>query len=198
MQTEWVTTSTILNDLRDYENHAAWRRFVERFHGPVVRFARGAGLADADAEEVAQEAMIAFAEAYRNGGYDRTKGRLSAWLFGILYNHIRRHRQKAARQAARATPIEQTTFWRELPDEAAARTEWDREWEQAVWSECLERVRQEFEPLSLAAFELVVRDELSAAEAAEKLGVPIKTVYNAKHRVLKRMRELRADLEIEL
>lgn len=197
MTTEWVTTSTILNDLRDYENHAAWERFVNRFRRPIFGFARGAGLADADADEVAQEALLAFAQTYRDGGYDPSKGRLSAWLFGILYNHIRRHRQKAARQAARAASIEHSTFWRELPDETSARTEWDREWEQAIWAECVERVRSEFEPVTLAAFELVVRDELSTTEAAEKLGVPVKTVYNAKHRVLKRIRELRADLEID-
>lgn len=197
MKTEWVTTSTILNDLRDYENHAAWERFVGRFRRPIHGFARTAGLSDADADEVAQEALIAFAQAYREGGYDPARGRLSAWLFGILYNHIRRHRQKAARQAARATPVDRTTFWRELPAEAAARTEWDREWEQAVWAECVERVRSEFEPITLAAFEAVVRDELPANDAAKKLGVPVKTVYNAKHRVLKRIRELREDLEID-
>jgi DNA-directed RNA polymerase specialized sigma24 family protein len=44
---------------------------------------------------------------------------------------------------------------------------------------------------------LTVREDRPATEAAEVLGVPLKTVYNAKHRILKRIRELRDEYDAE-
>jgi DNA-directed RNA polymerase specialized sigma24 family protein len=61
--------------------------------------------------------------------------------------------------------------------------------------ECLERASREFEPQTFRALELAVQGTGSATEVAQELGVPVKTVYNAKHRVLKRIRELREQLE---
>lgn len=193
--TEWITTSTILHGLRDYENRVAWGRFIDRFRRPIVRFARNAGLTDNDAEDVAQDALAAFAEAYRRGDYNAEKGRLSRWLFGIAHNHILRHRRGDARRAAKVVQAGNTTFWQNVEDEETAADVWDREWEQALYRECIERVRPEFEPATLEAFELVMREDARPADVAEKLGVSVRSVYNAKHRILKRLRELRSDLE---
>src|SRR5215210_5478398 len=63
----WLTTATVLQRLRDFENRDAWGAFAERFRQPVVSFARGMGLKGPDAEDVAQETLLAFAEAYRDG-----------------------------------------------------------------------------------------------------------------------------------
>ena len=43
---------------------------------------------------------------------------------------------------------------------------------------------------------MVVRDDRSPDEAAAALGLSIKSVYNAKHRILKRIRQLRAEYEM--
>lgn len=195
MQVEWLTTTTVLASLRDYHNRAAWDDFVSRFHLPIVRFARSLGLGDVDAQDVAQETLIAFAEAYRAGQYDRSKGRLSKWLFGIAYRQALGQRRRGARQAARQGGDPGTGFWATVPDEAAATHSWDREWEQALLEACLRQVRHEVEPVTLRAFELVIQHARSPAEAAAELGVSIKLVYNAKHRILKRIRELRAALD---
>lgn len=193
---EWKTTSTILRGLRDFDDEEAWQRLVVRFRRPIISFARKAGLSPSDVEDVAQETLIAFAQGYRNGDYDPKRGRLSRWLFGIAYKHILRQRQRDGRRREKvAAGFHGTTFWGAVEDEEAATGTWDQEWNRSLWQECVELVRPEFEQDTFRAFALVVRDECKPAEAARKLGVPIKFVYNAKHRVLKRLRELRADLE---
>lgn len=184
----WQTTATVLERLRDFANRDAWDDFADRFRRPVVSFARGMGLAPADAEDVAQETLIAFAQAYRDGRYDPSKGRLSRFLFGIAYRQALHARRKRPPQV-------ESAVWAELPDEQAASGVWDTEWERSALDRCLAQARGEFEPPSFRAFELVVRDGRSPAEAAESLGLPIKAVYNAKHRILKRIRELRDELE---
>lgn len=193
---EWKTTSSILDDLRNDQDRGAWDRLVGRFRRPIVSFARQSGLSEADAEDVAQEALSAFAESYRRGDFDPARGRLSGWLFGIAYHQILRQRQKNARHAAKmATGAVGTTYWAEVPDERAATTIWDREWEQAVWRQCLDRVRGEFESTTFRAFEQSLLPDRRADEVAKLLGLPVKSVYNAKHRVLKRIREIRSEIE---
>lgn len=189
---EWLTTTTILVRLRDYENREAWERLLERFRRPIVAFARQLGVGAADAEDVAQETLLAFADGFRRGAYDPAKGRLSRWLFGIAYRQALGQRRAQARGAGNDAAA---SFWANLPEENDASATWDEEWERTVLGECLEVVRSEVEPTTFRAFELTVLGDRSAEDAARELSVPIKTVYNAKHRLLKRIRELRGDYE---
>lgn len=193
---EWVTTSTIVHELRDLSNQTAWRGFVDRFHGPVVRFIAGLGFSPEDAQDIGQESLAAFAEGLRAGRYDRDRGGLRAWLFGIAYKQSLRHRQSARRrrrliedgpEAERAVS--------EMPDEKSAGELWKTLWERFLAEECFRQVRREFKPESVRAFELIVREGYDATEAAEAVGVTTRAVYNAKHRILTRMRELRSQLE---
>lgn len=192
---EWLTTTTILQNLRDYENRGAWDRFASRFRRPIVSFAKGMGLSQSDADDVAQETLLAFAESFRKGLYQPEKGRLSRWLFGIAYRQALSARRGEARRAAQLVEqVDSASGLDAIADETATSI-WDSEWEQALLSECLDQIRREVDTVTFRAFELTVREERPPATAAELLGVPIKTVYNAKHRILKRIRELRADLE---
>ncbi len=194
---EWLTTSTMLDDLRDFEHPTAWPRFAERFRPSIVRFSRKLGLSESDSEEVAQETLAAFLSAYRDGRYDRSKGRLSRWLFGIAYRQAQKARVDRARRARVEGSPEHTSFWDNAPDEESSVQLWDREWEQGLLEQCLHRVRQEVEPNTIRAFELVALADCVPAEVAQELGMTVKAVYHAKYRVLKRIRELRADLDDE-
>jgi RNA polymerase sigma factor (sigma-70 family) len=193
---DWVTTSTLLRDLRDFRNEAAWERFVRRFREPIVRFARKVGVPESGVEDVAQETLVAFAEAYRADRYDRGKGRLSQWLFGIAYRQAQRQRRCDARpeRLAPAGP-DGERFWEEIPDERAATSIWQMEWEDFVLKQCFERARPEFEPGTIEIFESLVRDGRPAADVARRAGMSVGSVYNIKHRVLRRMKELRPEME---
>ena len=196
MESEWITTSTILGGLRDFEDRGAWERFVARFRAPIVSIALGQGLKQADAEDVAQETLLAFADGFRAGRYDVSKGKLSRWLFGIAYRQILRARDAHARRAADAAlGDEGTGGLPEIADEAEATRSWDLEWERAILAQCLERARSEVQPLTFRAFELAALENRDANVVAEELAIDVKAVYNAKHRLLKRIRELRQSME---
>lgn len=193
---DWLTTSTILDGLHDDRNEEAWEALVQRFREPVASFARRLGVAAQDAEDVAQETLLAFVQSYRAGRYDRSRGRLGKWLFGIAFNQVRAARRRAASPEGQApATVGEISFWTALPDEAGATELWEVTWERHVALRCLERVRREVEPVTFAAFRETVIEDRSPAEAAEHLGVPVKTVYNAKHRVLGRLRRVRRELE---
>lgn len=192
---DWITTTTVLASLRDFNDESAWGRFVSRFRQPVLRFARSIGLTESDAEDVTQETLVAFAEGFRKGQYDRTKGRLSQWLFGIAYRKAMDEQRRAARRPGVQAPPASSSADGRLVDEATLIATWDLEWEQSLMEQCLEQARNEVEPVTFRAFEMVVRECRDAGEVAAALGVNIKLVYNAKHRVLTRVRRLRAEFE---
>lgn len=193
MDEEWVTTSTILQRMQGGGDTLAWNRFVDRFRGPVVAFALRQGLSPAEAEDAAQETLLAFSNALRDGRYDSSRGRLSQWLFGFARLRTRRARSDAARREREAHAVD-TDFWDEQGDEEG-RERWDQEWERVMAERAISRARREVAPATFEAFELSVRLDLPAEEVASRLGIPVKAVYNAKHRVLKRMRRIRAELE---
>lgn len=184
---DWVTTSTILQGLRDFSNEGAWGRLVERFRAPIESFGLGLGLTQTEADDLGQTVLGEFAKAYREDRYDRARGRLSSYLFGIA------HRQ--ALKALRERPEGEGEAASRAADDPRVSAMWDEQWEHAAIRQCLDRVRAESDPKAFAAFELVVQRGATAAAAAAELGEPVKFVYNSKHRILSRLRELRADVE---
>lgn len=195
---EWLTTTTVLDRLRDSKDDSAWSSFVERFRAPITSFSRKLGLGQADAEDVAQETLIAFVESYRKESYDRGRGRLGHYLFGIAHNKILLARRKiATREEQVMTADTGTGFWASVPDAAQAEEAWEQEWRQATLMQCLEQIRREVSPQTFEAFRLVVFEQVEPARAAEKLGMTRNAVFIAKHRVAGRLRELRTECDEE-
>lgn len=192
---EWVTTTLLLERLRD-PGAPVWEQFVNRFRGPLVNFARQMGLTEDAAEDVAQNTMLTFVSRFQSGAYDREKGRLSSWLFGIAYMESLTARRKLNRQELQAPRQNgDHSFWAAVPDESDARRTWDEQWQRHIVQECLTTVRMEVAPATYRAFELLVLKNKQAADVATELGVSRNAVFIAKHRVLKRMSELRKELE---
>ncbi len=192
---EWMTTTTLLSALRTYGNQDAWDRFIGHFRRPVAAFTRRMGLSESEADDATQETLLVFAQRYRDGDYDRERGRLRQWLFGIAYRQALGARSRRRGQARQVAEGGASAYWNELPDEAAATRHWDEEWEHAVLEHCLSRVRGEVNASTYTAFDLLVRQGQSVETVAERLGLSRNAIYNAKHRVLKRARELAREYE---
>ena len=137
-----------------------------------------------------------FAQSLRQERYDRSKGRLSAWLFGIAYRQVcHAHRQRAYRETREPRIPEGQSITSDLPDERAATESWDKTWQQSVLRQCFERVRAEVEPKTFRAFELTALAERPPGEVALQLGLTRNAVFIVKHRVLSRVRELQQEFE---
>ncbi len=194
----WRTTTTLLNGLSSSGSNPAWSRLNCQFHTPLVDLGRHMGLPLPEAEDAAQETLTAFSVAYRSGRYDRSKGRLSKWLFGIAVRQIRHARRKLARREAALLSPGAAPRGAFLPVDSAGSPAdaLEETWELALLKACQDRVRREVQPRVFQAFAMVVHEGQSPAGAADQLGVPVKWVYNAKHRVLRRIRALRARIEV--
>ena len=178
-----VTSTTLLEGLRDPANETVWEQWVDRYRPLVVRTARRVGVPDPDAEDVAQNALLAFALAYREGRYERSRGRLRSWLFGIVRNQVSRWRERRVHR-----PEEEEIGEVEVDGELEG--VWEEEWRAAVLRQCFAALRPEFQESTLEAFDrFVLRGEPARSVAAE-LGLSENAVFGAKRRVLRRLREL--------
>lgn len=178
-----VTSTTLLEGLKDPENGAVWEQWVDRYRPLVVRTVRRVGVPEGEAEDVAQNTLFAFAVAYREGRYERTRGRLRAWLYGIVRNQVRRWREHRA-----GAPQAETLG--EVPGDDELEAIWEDEWRAAVLRQCFAALRPEFQDTTLQVFERFVLAGESAREVAAALGVSEHAVFGAKRRVLRRLREL--------
>lgn len=188
---EWITTSTMLQRLSDFDDREAWGRFSQRFLRPIQSYARRRGLTNEEAEDVAQETLLAFAEAYRAGRFDRDKGRLSHWIFGIAWRRIDHARRKPGRTApdGRERPAD-SAEWMNFAAPTSVSPEWEEVWERSMLEAGLRQVRGEFEPKTFRAFEMIVLDGRAIEDVESELGTTRNAIAIAKHRVSKRLREL--------
>ena len=192
---DWLTTTQMLEDLRSSGSSPAWQRFEGHFRGVIISFARNAGLSASDAEDAAQETMLAFVKTFREGRYEREKGRMRDWLFGIAKRvvfNLRRQRPLAKLIADKATG---TSFWDMVKDDRGIERSWQDQWRKMTLAACLEQARNQVDAQVFAAFELYALKEMSAEEVAAKLGISTNAVYIAKSRVLSRLRELEGQFE---
>lgn len=192
---EWETTTIMLERLREPQDDA-WKVFMDRFRRPLLSFAMRSGLSQAQAEDATQEAMLSFIEGYRSGRYDRSRGRLGSWLFTLAYQSIRSQRRDAARDAKQSPSlVGRTTFFSALPDEENARSDWEQDWDRHLLAECLTQLRAELNATHMRAFELAALKEVPAETVAEELGISRDSVYQIRFRALKRLSELREELD---
>lgn len=184
-----VTSTELLEGLRDPGNREVWGQFVDRYRDLIVRTGLRAGLNEADAEDFAQQSLLAFSTAYRDGRYQRSQGGLRAWMFGIVRIQLR-NALRARGRRGRAADTEELAGLAGDDGFGEIEAVWAQEWHAAVLRQCLVEIAREVEPTTLAAFERFALRGESADAVAGALGLSANAVYGAKRRVLQRMREL--------
>lgn len=179
---------------------AAWREFEERYGELIRSFARRRGLQPADCDDVLQEVLLAVArnvgDGPENGGfrYDPARGKFRSYLKTIAVRAIaRRFRQN--RGAAVQQTEEQAL---EVATDPAVETEWEREWRQYHLRMAMRTLRVEFSQTDLAIFEAYAGEGCEAEEVARELDVSLDRIYQAKSRILRRLRQIiAAQIEVE-
>lgn len=185
-----ATNTDLLLALRDQGNDRAWTLFCARYQPVLIAFARRLGLSSSDAQDAAQDSLFAFARAYRQGDYDRTRGRLRNWLLSIAAHKIRDLQRKVCRQPAALGTQEDTTWFDDIADDRQASNICEAQWHNAILDSCLDKVSRHVEPATMQAFRLYVIEDRGVDEVAAKMNMTRNAVFKAQRRVMTRLREL--------
>jgi RNA polymerase sigma factor (sigma-70 family) len=189
------TTTALLAALHDSANTAAWEVFDRRYRPILIGFAHSCGLGDHDAAELAQATIVRFIEQYRQGKYDRDRGRLGAWLVTIAKYRLLDMRRKAS--SMHVVGAESAIV--NLDDDRSVGDAYETQRRLAILREALQELREKTktDPRTIRAFELLYYHGMSVPAVAADLGMQPQEVYLAKSRVAARIREIVARIESE-
>ncbi len=173
----------------------AWDDFVERYQPMIRAWCVRWGSQSCDADDVTQQVLLKLLTAMKSYRPD-PKASFRGWLKTVTHNawlDLAR-RPKNGQGAAGLDAI---------VDSSDALADLEKEMQQAFERELLElamsRVEERVKPNTWQAFRLTSIENLSGAEAAERLNVPVSSVFVAKHRVMKlleaEVRKLKAGRE---
>jgi RNA polymerase sigma factor (sigma-70 family) len=182
-----LTSPTLLGKLRNQPTDAAaWQEFVRRYRPGILSFCL-TSLQPADAEDVTQTVLTKLLVKMREFHYDPTKS-FRAWLKTVtrhvLCDFLNERRPDQGSGDSAAVRLLANA---EAREELVKRLE--SAFDQEVLEQALQRVRPRVPPQQWDAFQLTVLEGLSGAEAAARLGMQVATVYTAKSKVQKRVRE---------
>jgi len=183
-----LTRASLLVQLHDGGNHAAWQEFVN-LYGPVVYgFARKRGLQDADAADLMQDVLRSVSAAISRLEYDRNQGTFRGWLFTITRNKVfnflsaRRIRPQASGDSGMNRLLDAT------PDLNDATETWELEYQRRIASLAMDRIKSEFQDSTWQAFWLTAVEGAAANDVAKQIGLSPGAIYVAKSRVLARLK----------
>lgn len=156
----------------------AW--LVERWQGPVYRFARRMMGTEEDARDVAQDSLV---KVLRHLDQYDARRSFSSWVFGITRNACIDEYRKRKRRA-----------WEEPGDVVDTTASPLQEVQEARRAETLDAALEKLPPLYREVLVLYHFEHLKYAEIAESLEIPMGTVMN---RIFRARQKLRALYEAE-
>jgi len=161
----------------------SWQEFFDRY-APVIRgFARNAGRSGADLEDVVQDVLLGFFQVSPRFTYDPQRGRFRGYLKRCTLNALRRRRGGAA--GGIALSIEDL----DPAEDAATEAPWEQAWAAQALERATHEVQARVDAKTFEAFDLYARRGVPAETVAERLGIGVNSVHQAKTRVTKLIRD---------
>jgi RNA polymerase sigma-70 factor (ECF subfamily) len=179
----------LLIRVRDPADQAAWHEFVEIYRPIILRLARQKGMQEADADDVAQQVLMAVAKAVEQRGHDPKRAKFRTWLGRVAHNAILNAltRGKPDRGSGDSALLALLSRHEShtSPDSDLLRLEFRRE----VFRWAARQVRKEFHQATWHAFWLTAVEGRAVEVVAEELAKSRGAIYNARSRVMRRIQE---------
>ena len=180
------TSLTLLERLREPRNDAAWDRFVSLYSPLLFAFARRADMNDNDAADVVQDVFLVLMAELPGFEYDAARKNFRGWLKTVTVNKCR-ERQRRRVLAAAAGGDESGLSG--IVDDATVEAFWEGEYQQHLIAQALRLMQTDFEPKTWQAAWLALTTDRTAADIGQELSLAEASVWVAKGRVLRKLRQ---------
>jgi RNA polymerase sigma-70 factor, ECF subfamily len=185
-------SSTFLGNVQR-KDPASWSRLVMTFAPLVYRWCRRAGIRESDTPDVVQDVFATVARGIEGFERQQANGSFRAWLATITRSRVRDFLRKNARHQLPVGGTEALERLQGVPDELDSTICYEGI-ESPLAQRTMELVKAEFEEVTWQAFWLTTIDGLSAAITAERLNLSLASVYQARTRVLRKLRQRISEL----
>jgi len=191
------TRPSLLVRLKDRMDQEAWDEFTEIYQPVIYRLARRKGMQHADAEDLAQLVLMAVAKAVERWEHDPRRARFRTWLHrvarNVILNALQRGKPDRGSGDSGLLALLDKQPGKEGPDSDLIRLEYRRE----AFRRAAQQIRDEFQPATWDAFWLSAVEGHSGEEVARQLGRTRGSIYAARSRIMRRMKEKVAELDEE-
>lgn len=164
-------------------DQSAWEQFVSLYTPLIYYWARKTGMTQADASDLSQEVLTIVFQKLPEFRYDKTKS-FRGWLRTVTLNKYRESRRKKSSQMSPATG----SMLEQLAPIELAQSTWDIDYARLLVAQAMEPMKSDFQEGVWQALRKVISDGLSVEQAAKQTGVNQWTIYSAKSRLMKRLR----------
>ena len=189
------TRASLLIRLRNHGDTAAWDEFVRLYHPVITRVALRRGMQPADAEDLAQTVLLSVANAIERFDPGREDARFRTWLGRIANNAV-------INAITRGVPDQgsgdqDVHAWLEsLPSDSGEESRLLRmECRRQMFLQAAAELRGSFNQTTWEAFWRTAVDGQSVEATARLLGIAEGSVYAARSRVMRRLRQAVARFE---
>ena len=184
-----TTSFTLLKGLRERDTKQ-WDRFAKLYAPLVYEWCRRARVPKSDSADIVQEVFVAVSAKIDTFRRDRIGDTFRGWLWGIARHKINDHfRQLAKRPVPEGGTTAQMRINQvplELPEEYdEAQVNDDN---RLIYHRAVEMLRTDFQEKTWQAFWNVAINEEAAVSVAQELEMTVGAVYNARYKVLRRLR----------
>ncbi len=182
------TRESLLVQVRDPSNCRAWNEFEQLYRPVIFRIARAKGLQHADALDLVQQVLISVAASIDRYKKQEAGVRFRNWLSRVTRNAILKAltRHPRDRAAGGTGAFDVLAAIPHVDPEADALIE--LEYRRELFRRAAERVRGEVQEATWLAFELTALQQTPIHRVAEILDVSIGSIYAARSRVMRRIR----------
>jgi RNA polymerase sigma-70 factor (ECF subfamily) len=168
----------------------AWKDLTDLYRPLILAWLNRQGVPAGDLEDLCQEVLLSVVQNLPGFRHSGQRGAFRTWLRTIVCRRAADYWRAIDVDTQAQGGSSATAALQEIADpESALNRQWDEEHDRYVVHCLLDRVEEEFEPVTLQAFRLMALDGVRGEEAAQELGLSLAAVYVAKSRVLARMRQ---------
>jgi RNA polymerase sigma factor (sigma-70 family) len=184
------TSLSLLERASRQADSESWNRLFELYSPLLRRWLARYQVQDSDAEDLVQDVLSVVVRELPAFQHNRQAGAFRSWLRTILVNRLRAFwRARDYRpQATGHTDLQRRLEG--LADQTSQISRlWERQHDEHVMRRLLDLVQPKFAPTTWAAFWRQMVDGVATRDVARELGMSIDSVYAAKSRVLRMLRQ---------
>jgi RNA polymerase sigma-70 factor (ECF subfamily) len=181
----------LLQEARDCTNNEAWRLLVSQCEPLLYGWLRFQDIQHVDADDLVQETLATLALEAPAFQPNRHPAAFRCWLYKVLINRLRNFRRSQQVRSICHADSELLDQLADIIDDSRSdlARRWDEEHARHIARQMMERIETEFQPKTWQAFRSLAMEGVDAERVAAELGLSLDSVYAAKSRVLRRLRQ---------